>query len=110
MDREQVPFDEAALVKSIGLDYVQIPMNANEAYSEIFLNKFIETYDDHNGKILLHCRGAKRASQIWAAFLVKHEGMEMANALKIAKSINLGDAPLNGLLGTRSSTIETKRL
>ena len=42
MDREQVPFDEAALVKSIGLDYVQIPMNANEAYSEIFLNKFID--------------------------------------------------------------------
>ncbi|MDA7772815.1 hypothetical protein N8993_01330 [Pseudomonadales bacterium] len=110
MDREQVPFDEAALVKSIGLDYVQIPMNANKAYSEIFLNKFIETYDDHNGKILLHCRGAKRASQIWAAFLVKHGGMEMADALKIAKSINLGDAPLNGLLGTRSSTIETKRL
>ena len=32
MDREQVPFDEAALVKSIGLDYVQIPMNGNKAY------------------------------------------------------------------------------
>ena len=42
--------------------------------------------------------------------MIKHEGMEMADALKIAKSINLGDAPLNGLLGTRSSTRETKRL
>ena len=110
MDRVQVPFDEAALVKSIGLDYIQIPMNGKKAYPEIFLDKFIATYDDHNGKILLHCRSAKRASQIWAAFLVKHEGMAMNDALKIAKSINLGDAPLNGLLGTRSSTIETKRL
>ena len=85
-------------------------MNGNKAYSEIFLDKFIETYDNHKGKILLHCRGAKRARQIWAALLVKHEGMEMGDTLKIAKSINLGDAPLNGLLGTRSSTRETKRL
>ena len=110
MDREQVPFDEAALVKSIGLDYIQIPMNGNKAYPEIFLDKFIATYDDHNGKILLHCRSAKRASQIWAAFLVKHEGMAMNDALKIAKSINLGDAPLNGLLGVRLSARETMRL
>ena len=110
MDREQVPFDEAALVKSNGLDYIQIPMNGNKTYPEIFLDKFIATYDDHNGKILLHCRSAKRASQIWAAFLVKHEGMAMNDALKIAKSINLGDAPLNGLLGVRRSARETMRL
>lgn len=110
MDREQVPFDEAALVKAIGLDYLQIPLNGNKAYPEIFLDKFIATYDDHSGKILLHCRSAKRASQIWAAFLVNHEGMAMADALKIDKSINLGDAPSNGLLGVRRSTRETMRL
>jgi hypothetical protein len=33
----------------------------------------------------------------------------MTDSLKIAKSINLGDAPLNGLLGKRNSTRETKR-
>ena len=34
----------------------------------------------------------------------------MNDALKIAKSINLGDAPLNGLLGVRLSARETMRL
>ena len=110
MDREQVPFDEAALVKSIGLDYIQIPMNGKKAYPEWFLDKVIATIDDNKGKILLNCRSAKRASQIWAAFLVKHEGMAMNDALKIAKSINLGDAPVNGVLGVRRSARETMRL
>ncbi len=110
IDKEQVPFDEAELANSLGLDYVHIPLNGKKGYSTSALNEFIAAYDEHEGKILLHCRSAKRASQIWAAFLIKHQGMTKAEALKIARSINLGDATLNGLLGAVGTTTETKRL
>jgi len=103
-DKKQVPFDEAKLVESLGLDYVHIPMNGKKPYSEQALAEFIKAYDAHDGNILLHCRSAKRASQLWAAFLVKHEGMEITKARKVAESINLDGAPLNGLLGASGSS------
>jgi uncharacterized protein (TIGR01244 family) len=98
-DAKEVPYDEAKEVRALGLDYIHIPMNGKKRYSEKSLDQFIQAYEAHGGKVLLHCRSAKRASQLWTAFLVKHEGMKLEDARLLAKSINLGDAPLNGLLG-----------
>lgn len=107
-DVKEVPYDEAQQVRALGLDYIHIPMNGRKKYSETELDEFIQAYDAHDGKVLLHCRSAKRASQLWAAFLVKHEGIELEDARQIAKSINLGDASLNGLLGKREFLPDTK--
>lgn len=98
-DKKEVSYDEAKAVKELGLDYIHIPMSGRKKYSEASLDEFIQAYDAHDGKVLLHCRSAKRASQLWGAFLVKHEGMKLEDAKRLAKSINLGDASLNGLLG-----------
>jgi uncharacterized protein (TIGR01244 family) len=103
-DAKKVPYDEAAEVRALGLDYIHIPMNGRKRYSEESLDEFIQAYEAHDGKVLLHCRSAKRASQLWTGFLVKHEGMKLKDARQLAKSINLGDAPLNGLLGNKEKS------
>jgi len=98
-DATKVPYDEAAEITALGVEYIQIPMNGRRPYSEDLLDQFMKAYDKHEGRVLLHCKSGVRASQMWTAFLVKHEGMSLAEARQIGEQINLSGAPLNGLLG-----------
>jgi hypothetical protein len=44
-----------------------------------------------NGKVLLHCTIAWRASHLWAAYLIKEVGIPVEAALANARAINLMD-------------------
>lgn len=49
------------------------------------------------GKVLLHCTVAWRASHLWAAYLIRDRGVPVATALAQSRSINLRDeAPFGG--------------
>jgi uncharacterized protein (TIGR01244 family) len=88
-----VPFDEAALVRSLGMTYVHIPMRGNDEfpYSPEALAKFTEAMRATNGKLLLHCTVAWRASHLWGAYLIQERKVPAATALGQARSINLMD-------------------
>jgi uncharacterized protein (TIGR01244 family) len=90
---KQVPFDEPALVKSLGMKYVYIPMrgNAEFPYSPDGLKSFAAAMTDANGKVLLHCTVAWRASHMWAAYIIQYRDVPVATALAQARSINLMD-------------------
>jgi uncharacterized protein (TIGR01244 family) len=90
---KQVPFDEAALVKSLGMKYVYIPMrgNAEFPYSPDGLKSFAAAMAAAHGKVLLHCTVAWRASHMWAAYLIQYRDVPVATALAQARSINLMD-------------------
>jgi uncharacterized protein (TIGR01244 family) len=90
---KQVPFDEAALVKSLGMEYVYIPVrgNAEFPYSPAALKSFAAAMNGAKGKVLLHCTVAWRASHLWAAYLIQYRGVPVAKALEEARSINLMD-------------------
>jgi uncharacterized protein (TIGR01244 family) len=88
-----VPFDEAALVRSLGMTYVYIPVrgNAEYPYSPATVTKFAEAMRSTNGKLLLHCTVAWRASHLWGAYLIKERRMPVDSALANARAINLSD-------------------
>ena len=88
-----VPFDEAALVRSLGMTYVYIPVrgNAEYPYSPATVTKFAEAMRSANGKLLLHCTVAWRASHLWGAYLIKERGLPIDSALANARAINLSD-------------------
>jgi hypothetical protein len=44
-----------------------------------------------DGKVLLHCTVAWRASHMWAAYLIQYRGVPAETAIKEARSINLMD-------------------
>ena len=87
-----VKFDEAALVASLGMQYVYLPVRGNDQfpYSPATLAKFADAVGNAKGKVLLHCTVAWRASHLWAAYLI-NRGVPVDSALANARAINLMD-------------------
>lgn len=104
----QIGFDEAALVKQLGMKYVHIPMRGTpeNPYGPKQLDTFAEAMASADGKVLLHCTVAWRASHMWAAYLIRERRMPVSTVLAQTRSINLRDdqpfgdqQPLEGFLG-----------
>jgi uncharacterized protein (TIGR01244 family) len=87
-----VPFDEPALVKELGMRYVYLPVRGTPEYpySPATLTAFAEAVNSAEGKVLLHCTIAWRASHLWAAYLISR-GIPVDSALANARAINLMD-------------------
>lgn len=99
-NRERVPFDEAALVDEIGMEYVHIPLGGDEhPYTPAAVAAFAEELENHRGPVLLHCTIAWRASYLWAAYLILYQDYEFAEALDRGEAIAISPPPLQGLLG-----------
>ena len=99
-EMKQIGFDEAALVKELGMNYVHIPMrgSAENPYGPKQLDQFAAAIAAADGKVLLHCTVAWRASHIWAAYLIRDRGVPAATAIAQTRSINLRDeAPFGGV-------------
>ena len=106
----KVGFDEAALAKELGIKYVYIPMRGTPAnpYGPKELDTFAAAMTAADGKVLLHCTIAWRASHLWAAYLIRERKVPVADALAQTRMINLMDnmrmgsgdqQPLEGFLG-----------
>jgi uncharacterized protein (TIGR01244 family) len=89
----RVGFDEAKLVRDLGMTYVYLPSRGGDgefAYSPEMLRRFTEAMMSANGKVLLHCTVAWRASHLWGAYLIER-GVPVADALAHTRAINLMD-------------------
>jgi uncharacterized protein (TIGR01244 family) len=91
--KSRVSFDEAALVKNLGMEYVYVPVrgNAEFPYSPAAVKSFADAMAGAKGKVLLHCTVAWRASHLWAAYLIQYRDVPVAKALGQARTINLMD-------------------
>jgi len=89
----KVPFDEPALAKELGMDYVNIPMRGTKEmpYSPAALKQFADVMANAKGKVLLHCTVAWRASHLWAAYMIQYRNVPVATALTDARMVNLMD-------------------
>ena len=90
----RVGFDEAALAAQLGMTYIYLPVRGDSAmpYSPETVARFAKAMESANGKVLLHCTVAWRASHLWAAYLIKDRGVDVTMALANARAINLRDA------------------
>jgi len=91
-EMQRIGFDEAKLVAELGMKYVYLPVrgDAQYPYSTETLASFTETMRTAEGKVLLHCTVAWRASHLWGAYLIQ-QGVPAADALPHARAINLMD-------------------
>jgi uncharacterized protein (TIGR01244 family) len=89
----RVSFDEAALVKQLGMEYVYLPMRGTRElpYSPAAVKAFAAAMSAAKGKVLLHCTIAWRASHLWAAYLIQYRDVPVVTALAQARTINLMD-------------------
>jgi uncharacterized protein (TIGR01244 family) len=99
-DRDRVPFDEAAIVGDLGMEYVHIPLGGDDhPYTPEAVDRFAAVLERHDGPVLLHCTVAWRASHMWTAYLVREQGLDLADAVTRGEAIAFGTPPVEGLLG-----------
>jgi uncharacterized protein (TIGR01244 family) len=105
----RVPFDEPALVKQLGMHYVYLPMRgtAELPYTPAAVKSLAAAIAGSEGKVLLHCTIAWRASHLWTAYLIQEQHVPVTDALASGRTINLmdnmrmgdGKQPLEAFLG-----------
>jgi uncharacterized protein (TIGR01244 family) len=99
-DRERVPYDEAAVVSELGMEYIHIPLGGEEhPYTPEAVARFADVLHRTEGPILVHCTVGWRASYIWSAYLVTEHGFDINTAMARGKAMAIGDLPIEGLLG-----------
>lgn len=103
-----VGFNEARLVKSLGMKYIEIPLGGNEGYEPKDVEALKAAMDGHrDGKVLMHCASGGRSTQLWIAHLAMNEGMTLEQAQDRARAAGmLRPTSIERLLGkqTRSET------
>jgi uncharacterized protein (TIGR01244 family) len=94
----QVPFDEAALVKNLGMEYVHIPAGGSVEFpfSSDALKSFAAAMSGAKGKVLLHCTVAWRARHMWAAYLIQYRDVPAAKALEQAGINPMNEMRMDG--------------
>lgn len=120
-EMERIGFDEPKLISELGMNYVYIPMrggDGEQSYSPQTLRKFADAMKAADGKVLLHCTIAWRASHLWAAYLIQEHGIPDAEALAHARAINLmddhrmdgsGRHPVEMFLGRKVSGLQSRQ-
>jgi uncharacterized protein (TIGR01244 family) len=98
-EMKELQFHEDYLLKKADISYHLIPIGGKEFdYSPAKLTEFAQALESNNEKVLLHCRSGHRASQLWAAYLVKYKGKSPDDALALVKGMGWWPMPMEALL------------
>lgn len=86
----EVPWDEKAVVDSLGMRFVTIPMPSpvNEI-TDLQVELFDDVMTGSEGRVVLHCGSGNRASGLWAVWLVEKEGVAPEVAIKLAEQTGM---------------------
>ena len=99
---EKLEFHEDYLLKKAGINYHLLPIGGKEfEYSPAKLEEFAKSLSASEGKILLHCASGHRASQLWAAYMVKYKGKTPDEALAMVKDMGWWPMPMEIMLGKK---------
>ncbi len=101
-DFAETAFNEENLVKELGMAYVSIPLGDKSTNRPHAVDTFAQTLAAHTGKAFIHCLSCGRVSYLWAAYLVRHRGYSLDDAVTIAKRMKY-PTTLDDLLGAKTS-------
>lgn len=99
-DTNEVKFDEEALLKNLGIDYMIVPISGTKyPYREEVVEKFAEAVSNTKGKVLLHCKAGGRAANVYGAYEIKYRGKSADEIMKQFEIFNLWPLPIEKLSG-----------
>lgn len=106
-DTAKVKYDEPALVDSLGLEYVEIPLGGkSNPYLPAAVDTFAAALDRNDGHVLLHCASGGRASHMWAAYLVRYHGWDLTEAYRRGEAIGISRSPFSKLIDVEVKVVE----
>jgi uncharacterized protein (TIGR01244 family) len=97
-EMNHVAFDEAKHLKKSGIEYVHIPIGGLEDYTPEVVEKMGKKMKSVDGKVLIHCRGAGRATYVWMAWLVNYQKYSIDEAIALGSKARFY-VPFFDLLG-----------
>jgi uncharacterized protein (TIGR01244 family) len=86
MDRH--PFDEHALVESLGLIYVHTP-SSSATFDGSQSSELSDTLSNTTGPILMHCGSGSRSATVYGLYLIKDQGMNKNDAIDAARELGM---------------------
>jgi uncharacterized protein (TIGR01244 family) len=93
--KEEVEWDEKAVVTGLGLEYDNVPFGSAAELTDDVFNETRRILGDSSKKpLLLHCASSNRVGAVWLAFRVLDEGVPYEKALEEAKAAGLKTAAL----------------
>ena len=79
--------DEGELIRSLGMQYINIPVDWNTPTAE-GLNRFMDAMDENKDKkILVHCQANFRATAFVSIYRILRQGWEPEDALDVMHKI-----------------------
>lgn len=86
-DQPLSPQEEAELVKSLGLKYLNIPVSTQEGLKTEQVDQFLQEVDRLPGPVFVHCRRGKRSGAFSMIFEALQQGLAGQEALEQAESM-----------------------
>lgn len=80
-------FDEEKIIEDLGLEYIAIPMSGMDAYCPETVEKLANAINKYEGKILIHCTGCGRVTNLWMAYLIKYKSFSVNEAIDVGKQL-----------------------
>ncbi|MCA9304264.1 MAG: M20/M25/M40 family metallo-hydrolase [Phycisphaerales bacterium] len=90
-EMEKLDFDERALVESLGMEFVLIPMRGS-ALSFDYADQLGNAVEHADGSALLHCGSGSRMKALYAVYESKHEGLGKDEVVAAALERGMGES------------------
>ena len=97
-EMEMLPFKEEDYLNSKGIRYVHIPLGGEDGYPPEAIEKMGKAMQSAEGKVLVHCRSAGRATYAWMAWLIRYQGYPIDKAVEFGNKARFS-VPFFELLG-----------
>lgn len=91
-------FDAAAVAASNGMAYTLLPIAGNAGFTPAALDAFSAAMAAGEGAVLLHCASGTRAAHLYAAWLVREQGLSPEDAMRRVGPLGLWPLPMERLL------------
>ncbi len=89
----RVGFDEEALVRELGMEYLSIPITS-ASFSVSDADRLKDVLSRTPGPVLIHCGGSNRVGALWALYLHRHRGLDLDEAIKSGQRAGLRSASM----------------
>lgn len=97
-DHAAIAYGEEATVKELGMAYLWLPLGDRAAYVPTVLERLKAALQAHPGKVLIHCTVGGRATTVYMAHLVRHQGLSLDQAAQVGRRMKF-TFPMEDLLG-----------
>lgn len=103
-------FDESAELAALGVGYSHQPVAGNQGFSPELLAAFEKLVAQSNGKVLLHCASGARASLVYAAYAMKHLGLDPDAAMRTLEPFGGWPLPIERMTGEHLRVIRSSEV